>query len=443
MNMKLSRRIGAASRLPAPRKPSFTHRCLPKRLFPSWTLLLMLLVLPAAVHAQFNFTTNNGAITLTGYAGPGIAVTIPGLTNGLPVVSIGSNAFAFNTDLTSVTIPGSVTNIGNNAFSFCLSLTAVYFEGNAPSLGSGVFGSPSSPPSPNGTFPNCYYLPGTTDWAPTFGGCPTFMLVPPFICLPANGTITIDGYTGSGGELIIPSTINGLPVSGIGLDAFSGCGLSSVTIPNSVTVIGGNAFNGCVSLTNLSLPSTGLLSIGSWAFIGCTSLTSVTIPNSVTSIGYNAFGQCTALTNLTISRSVTSIGQFAFYECTSLTSVYFMGDVPSADWTVFMSDNQATVYYLPGTQGWGSTFGGRPTALWVLPNPLILNNGPRFGVQTNEFGFIISWATNASVVVEVCTALINPTWVPVATNTLTDGSAYFRDPTWTNYPGRFYRIRSP
>jgi hypothetical protein len=64
-------------------------------------------------------------------------------------------------------------------------------------------------------------------------------------------------------------------------------------------------------------------------------------------------------------------------------------------------------------------------------------------VQTNQFGFIISWATNLSVVVEACTNLSNPTWSPVSTNILTNGSSYFGDPQWTNYPMRLYRLRSP
>lgn len=98
---------------------------------------------------------------------------------------------------------------------------------------------------------------------------------------------------------------------------------------------------------------------------------------------------------------------------------------------------------MPWTTGWGPIFGGLPTALWWLPNPSILNNSPSFGVQTNGFGFIISWATNIPVVVEACTNPANPTWFPVRTNTLTDGWSYFSDPQWTNYPARFYRLRSP
>jgi hypothetical protein len=78
-----------------------------------------------------------------------------------------------------------------------------------------------------------------------------------------------------------------------------------------------------------------------------------------------------------------------------------------------------------------------------LPKPLILNNGPSFGVQNNSFGFIISWATNASVVVEACTNLDKPVWSPLATNTLNGGSFYFSETLQTNSSGRFYRISSP
>jgi hypothetical protein len=57
---------------------------------------------------------------------------------------------------------------------------------------------------------------------------------------------------------------------------------------------------------------------------------------------------------------------------------------------VFSADNYETVFYLPGTTGWSATFGGVPTALWLLSNPVILNFEPNFGVQTNCFGFSIS-----------------------------------------------------
>ena len=67
----------------------------------------------------------------------------------------------------------------------------------------------------------------------------------------------------------------------------------------------------------------------------------------------------------------------------------------------------------------------------------------RFGGQTNQFSFNINWASGQTVVVEASSNLSNPDWQPVQTNTLTDGTAYFSDPQWTNYPNRFYRLRSP
>lgn len=241
----------------------------------------------------------------------------------------------------------------------------------------------------------------------------------------ADGSANIVLYIGPSGVVTIPTNINGLTVTTIGYGAFAGRTLTSVTIPDSVTTIGGDAFEEDTSLTN------------------------VTIGNGITSIGTNAFSECRSLTSVTIPGSVTNIGSYAFNLCYSLTGVYFQGNspTPTNDSNVFGSAfaaaDPATIYYLPGTTGWGSTFDGRPTALWFLPTPLVLNHSASFGVQPGGFGFTISWATNISVVVETATNLANPVWIPVSTNTLTGGTNYFSDPQWTNYPGRYYRLRSP
>jgi hypothetical protein len=104
-----------------------------------------------------------------------------------------------------------------------------------------------------------------------------------------------------------------------------------------------------------------------------------------------------------------------------------------------LSDSHATVYYLSGTTGWGADFGGRPTALW---KPKVQPNETNLGVQTNQFGFTIIWASDMVLVVEASTDLTNPTWSPVGTNSLADGSSHFSDPQSLNYPRRFYRARS-
>ena len=103
-------------------------------------LLLLLLALPAAVQAQdYTYTTNNNTITITGYAGSGGAVTIPGTINNLPVTSIGDGAFAFNTIITSATIPDSVTSIGEGAFEYSSGLASVTIDANVTSIGNKAF----------------------------------------------------------------------------------------------------------------------------------------------------------------------------------------------------------------------------------------------------------------------------------------------------------------
>jgi hypothetical protein len=163
-------------------------------------------------------------------------------------------------------------------------------------------------------------------------------------------------------------------------------------------------------------------------------------------IGDDAFQYCSRLASVTIPDSVTGIGDYAFSGCPKLSGVYVQGNAPGLGGAVFglgsisVPFDNATAYYLPETTGWGSTFGGIPTALWSLPYPVVLNSS--LGLVSNQFGFTVAWATNLNVVVEATTNLANPMWSPVVTNTLNGGSFYFTDPQWTKYPSRFYRVRS-
>ena len=107
----------------------------------------------------------------------------------------------------------------------------------------------------------------------------------------------------------------------IGGNAFNGCrSLTSISLPEGVTSIENNAFNSCRSLTSITIPE-GVTTIGGSAFYGCNSLTSITIPEGVTSIRDNAFNSCYSLTSITIPEGVTTIGGSAFYGCVSLTSI--------------------------------------------------------------------------------------------------------------------------
>ena len=114
-------------------------------------------------------------------------------------------------------------------------------------------------------------------------------------------------------------------VRSVGEWAFTDCACTEMTIPNTVTNIGNNVFNGCTNLASITM-SENLTNIGDHAFDGCNILTGVVIGNVVTNIGVAGFANCSGLTgNITIPGSVTSIGENAFSNCSSLTSMTFTG----------------------------------------------------------------------------------------------------------------------
>jgi hypothetical protein len=133
---------------------------------------------------------------------------------------------------------------------------------------------------------------------------------------------------------------------------------------------------------------------------------------------------------------VVNLGNDAFENYIGLRSIYLAGNPPSAGEETF-AGTITRVYYLPGFAGWGGTFATRPTVLW---NPLIQTAG----ISNGQFGFNITAGTNVyTVVVEACTNLASPVWTPIQTATLTNGSFYFSDPQWTNYPARYYGLGLP
>ena len=185
-------------------------------------------------------------------------------------------------------------------------------------------------------------------------------------------------------NIFIPSEYNGIPVTGIGSYAFDGCtSITSVTIPSSVTSIGESAFNNCTSLTSIAIPSSVRMS-GKDAFKGCTSLndvyitdvaawcdisfidndsnpfnyannlylnnelvTDLIIPSGVTSISDCALYNCTSITSVTIQSGVKIIGERAFENCTSITSVTIPDGVTSIGDSAFEDCTSLTEVNIP------------------------------------------------------------------------------------------------
>ncbi len=280
-----------------------------------------------------------------------------------------------------------------------------------------------------------------------------------------NGTLTLTGYTGPGGQVTIPDTINGLPViaigdavfkqkfnvtgltissnvTSIGNWAFAFTSVTDLVIPNSVTNLGDYAAYSCYPLLRIVVPGS-VGSIGQFAFSDCTHLGSITLLEGLGSIGTNAFADDN-FGSMVIPASVTNLAFEAFTGCYSLCSLYFKGDAPYADpYAFYSTPGPVTAYHLSGANGWGPTLGVHPafpTGVW-LPLQLLTDDG-NLGIQNNRFSFTVIGSTNDVVVVEACTNLANPVWSYVNVLTLSGGAALFSDPRWTNSPARLYRVRS-
>ena len=143
----------------------------------------------------------------------------------------------------------------------------------------------------------------------------------------AAGEITITGYTGAGGAVSVPPTIDGLPVTRIGDSAFYHLsGPVAVTIPEGVVTIGASAFSACSNLTTVTLPST-LTSIGNRAFYHCEKLNTASLPNGLLTLGNEVFYNCPALKQITVPASVTTMGTGMFRGCTALETADILASV--------------------------------------------------------------------------------------------------------------------
>jgi hypothetical protein len=402
-------------------------------------------------------TVTNVAESAFSYCNNLTNVTIPG-----GVAEIGSGAFEYCQNLAAIAVPNSVTNLGDMAFYNCTGLMQATVGNGVTSFGLEVFGLCTSAT-------NITLGAGVTNL-----GSETFLQCSSLGSFTLPGSVTTIGFQAFSDCFNLSSLTLSSNLTTIGDYAFQYCHLTSLNIPASVTSIGGSVFQACQYLTAINVAANnpayssiggvlfnrnqttlirypagitanayavpnGVTNIADGAFAQSYYLDSVTFPDTLASIGQFSFAACYGLTSVTLPASLTSLSEFAFSICYSLSSVYCYGNAPAATPQTFYQIS-TTVYYLPGTLGWGSTLGGEPTAFWSLPYPLILSGGPDFGVQAGRFGFVISWAANLPVVVQASSNLAQNVWTPIATNTLTNGASFFSDPNWTNVPVRFYRL---
>lgn len=226
------------------------------------------------------------------------------------VTNIGKLAFYACSNLTAITIPNSVTRIGNSAFSSCSGLTSVTIPNSVTSIGEYAIAGCSGLTSI--TIPNSV----TNIGGYAFFDCSNLTS----ITIPS--TVTSIGQNALLKTKWYEEQPDGIVYAGVFLLNYKGTMPANIKIEikDETKIIGDYAFYGCSGLTSISIPNS-VTSIGEYAFAGCSGLTSVSIPNSVTSIGEHAFSDCHYLTSVIIGNSVKSIASYTFYNCSNLTSV--------------------------------------------------------------------------------------------------------------------------
>ncbi len=277
-------------------------------------------------YGDFQITKYDDHVEISKYTGDASNVKIPSEIDGLPVTSIGDEAFISCYSIESIIIPDSVTSICTEAFSNCRYLTSITIPDSVTNIDSFAFVSCTKLESiiiPDSVtnigscaFWFCTSLSSITiPKSVTNIGDRAFMDTPwlenkqkenPLVIV---NNILIDG-TACSGDVIIPDS-----VTIIGDYSFHySQNLISITIPSSVTYIGEGAFSRCESLTSITLPNS-ITSIENCTFMFCKNLKSIIIPDSVTLIDYSAFCPCKNLESITILNPDCKINDSASTIC--------------------------------------------------------------------------------------------------------------------------------
>ncbi len=277
------------------------------------------------------------------------------------VTSIGQSAFSDCSSLTSITIPQSVTNIGWKAFKGCTSLNYAFYNGYKSNL---------SIASDND--PLIKVLKYAIDNESFNNGEWFFDYTNKVLRITGNGNMEL-GYNQTAPWSIYSSEIKSVVIesgiTSIADYAFTCCtNLSSVTIPNTVTSIGESAFEGCTDLINVIIPNNvsyiaenafyrcksiqainleSNVFIGDGAFTDCTSLKNVYISSSVDAIGDYAFSNCTSLESITIPKCDSPLGQYAFSGCTNLSKIEITNGLPAIGDSAFYGCSSLTSISIP------------------------------------------------------------------------------------------------
>lgn len=312
-------------------------------------ILLIAGMLPLSATAedsQVKFPIAGGTITfdktshdIIGSSGVSGELVIPQTIEGVPVDTIGRDAFHDNTALTSVKVPEGITEFGVSAFSGCTSLKTITLPSTMVLLDADSLARCKALEKihiPAGTRVESAALSGST-------GPVTVDSSNPYHCAKDGILYNKDGSTlmhcpSNKTTVVIPDNVETLDsaafaegvfkdiklpqgLSQIGANAFSGCThLTSIEIPDGVTTLESGTFSRCTALTNVELPSS-LKSIRYWAFQNVESLASIEIPETVEIFGLGAFEGCKALTSFQFPNQVTAIPDAMFSGCKSLKTV--------------------------------------------------------------------------------------------------------------------------